>query len=226
MTKAPSEKRSKKKWNHAETFIEYFAVYHGSKSPNPGEEKLRILPYETITQLFQEYQASNKAEGAHFDLCAQRETFRKVWRDMHKARTVRFTRGKGTFPTCDICNNCNDLLSLSKSSHWTKHQREIVFNYKSMHLKQQAAERTALDAKKKIARESFDAAGMPMFACFLGDGMTIQVGTASPPSPPPLPPPHLLLCSSSPVLGNAFLLSVSAILFAQHPCALPLRSGM
>lgn len=87
---------------------------------------------------------------------------------------MRFTRGKGTFPTCDTCNNCNDLLSLSKSTYWTKQQREIVFAYKSLHLKQQAAERAALDAKKKIACSTRDVAGNPLYLVVLGDGRTVQ----------------------------------------------------
>ena len=173
LNKAPSERRARTKYNHAQTFIEYFRQCYSSLSPNPGEENLRILPYETISQLFEEYLNTNKVESVHPDLRAARTTFREAWADMYKGGSVKFTRGKGTFPTCDICNNCNDLLHTAKSIKWTKKQRDIIFSFKTMHLKQQAAERTALDALKKIARESCDDAGQPKLAVFLGDGMTI-----------------------------------------------------
>jgi hypothetical protein len=171
--KAPCERRARTKFNHAQTFVEYFAQWHSSLSPNPGEEDLRVLPYETISQLFEEYESMNKIESVHPDFRAARTTFREAWKDLYHAGNLRFTRGKGTFPTCDVCNNCNDLLQTAKSIKWTRKQREIIFSFKSMHLKQQAAERAALDALKKLARESCDDAGQPKLACFLGDGMTI-----------------------------------------------------
>ena len=172
MTRAPSEKRFPYKTEHSKTFIKYVANYHASASPNEGEENLRILPFETISQLYDEYGAHCIAEN-QVRQKASKETFRLAWKAMYKEKLVRFTRGKGTFPTCDICNNCNDMLSLSKSTKkWSRRQRDVIFSFKSMHLAQQATERKALDDRKKFACESLDAAGMPTHAVFFGDGMT------------------------------------------------------
>ena len=146
MKKASSETRGSPKTDHAITFIKYFAEFHASDSPNPDEENLRILPFESLSQLFDEYKAHCVSSEQQECFVAKKECFRLAWISMYKQKLVRFTRGKGTFPTCDLCNNCNDMLSLSKSSRkWTRHQRDIIFHFKSMHLKQQAHERKALE---------------------------------------------------------------------------------
>ena len=44
------------------------------------------------------------------------------------------------------------------------------------HLKQQAGERAALEAKKREACTSYDDRGMPTHALIFGDGMTVYAG--------------------------------------------------
>ena len=88
---------------------------------------MKIIPFEGISQLYNEYQMSCKYDNLHPEEFAKKETFRKAWVDMHKKKHVRFVRGKGTFPTCDICNNANDMLSSTKK--YTKAQREIIVSY-------------------------------------------------------------------------------------------------
>ena len=50
---------------------------------------------------------------------ASKETFRKQWSLVYKTGQVKLFRGKGTFPTCDISNNANDMLTFSKTLRWT-----------------------------------------------------------------------------------------------------------
>jgi len=125
--KPASEKKSRRKFDHAEKFIQWYAKTYGSQSPNTDEEDLHIVPFETIAQLFNEYQMSCKHDHLHPHDCASKETFRKVWVGLHKQKQVRFVRGKGTFPTCDICNNANDMLSNTKK--YTQSQRDIILSY-------------------------------------------------------------------------------------------------
>jgi hypothetical protein len=129
-TKYISEKGSATKTRHATHFIQFLAEFQSSYSPNDGEEELRILPFETISQLFAEYNIYCKYRNEPLTETAREETFRKAWRTCHSNGTVRFTRGKGTFPTCDICNNANDMLSQHKMFSYTQRQREIIFSFK------------------------------------------------------------------------------------------------
>ena len=81
------------------------------------EEDLHVVPFESIAQLFNEYQMNCKYDHLHPQDCAGKETFRKARIGLHKLKRVRFVRGKGTFPTCDICNIANDMLSNTKGDH-------------------------------------------------------------------------------------------------------------
>ena len=65
------------------------------------------------------------------------------------------------------------MLSLSRNARYSRRQREIIFQFKSMHLKQQSIERAALQGKKDEAcSSSFDAAGNPTHCLLFSDGMT------------------------------------------------------
>ena len=135
MTKHSSEMRVKKKSDHALSFLQYLAKFYASLSPNEGEENVRVLPFETYSALFTEYKAYCEANDVDTSLRARKETFRLAWRDFYSSGNVKLSRGKGTFPTCDICNNANDMLSLSKSKTWTKRQRDIIISFKVLIIK-------------------------------------------------------------------------------------------
>jgi hypothetical protein len=53
---------------------------------------------------------------------------------------VNLMRKVGNFSTCEICNNCSDLLRDGRSS-LCQAGREIIIKYRRAHLSQQAAER-------------------------------------------------------------------------------------
>lgn len=127
----PSEQRSRPKKDNALSFIKYYANFHADLSPQDGEENIRILPFETVSQLFSEYRAHCMLFATPHSNSAAKETFRKAWKECYKNKEVKFTRGKGTFPTCDICNNANDMLALAKNnSRWTRRQRDIIIGFK------------------------------------------------------------------------------------------------
>lgn len=130
MTKSRSEVRSKKKSDHVHSFLQYLTQFYASLSPNEGEENVRVLPFETYSALFTEYKAYCDTNGVDISTRAQKETFRLAWKEFYANGNVKLSRGKGTFPTCDICNNANDMLSLSKSKTWTKQQRDIIISFK------------------------------------------------------------------------------------------------
>lgn len=46
----------------------------------------------------------------------------------------------GSFPTCDICNNANDML-ISREVRFTPDQRDVIEKFRQLHLIQQSTER-------------------------------------------------------------------------------------
>jgi hypothetical protein len=80
----------------------------------------------------------------------------------------------GSFNTCDICNNANDLLK-DTGKRFTKAQREVVLKYKKLHIDQQAAERAYLE-QKRLECQQLDVNGQPIAAMIYSDGMTVFRG--------------------------------------------------
>lgn len=130
-TKDPSEKKSRNQTESCIEFIEWFGKNNGSFSPNEGEENLVILPLETLSQLYTEYCFQCEKESR---TTACKETFRVAYLQLKKGGKYKFARGKGTFPTCDICNNANDLLASSRSTKMSPQVREMIMKLKVRYL--------------------------------------------------------------------------------------------
>jgi hypothetical protein len=81
---------------------------------------------------------------------------------------------KGNFSTCEICNNAAYLLR-DTSKRFSHIQREIVMQYRRLHLDQQAKERIDLDQRKREARK-VDSFGQPAKFLIFGDAITAHIG--------------------------------------------------
>ena len=133
----------------------------------PTDGKKLILPYSTLKEFYLEYVAFCTGENLSVNTYAMRETFRLAWKSLET--NYKLIGAKGSFPTCDICNNANDLLRdtrIKDQSH-----REIIFKFKRLHLFQQMEERQYLERNRMTARNSYYL-GQPTQAFFLIDAMT------------------------------------------------------
>jgi len=126
-----------------------------------------MLPYAKVNEFHNEYVAFCTAESMPINTYAKIETFRKAFISLnHKYKLIG---AKGSFPTCDICNNANNLLRDTKirdQSH-----REIIFKFKRIHLLQQMEERNYLDRNRMDAKHKQNL-GQPTQAFILIDAMT------------------------------------------------------
>lgn len=88
-------------------FGEKFATTEGAED---GKAKnVSILPYESVKQLFAEYELYCDVTKANLELDRAKLTvFRKVFKKL--SDSVRLLRCKGSFPTCEICNTANEML--------------------------------------------------------------------------------------------------------------------
>ena len=126
-TKDPSEKLSRPQFESCQTFITWFGKNNGSTSPNEGEEDLCVLPFEKLAQLYEEYRFQCEKES---ESPASKSTFGRAYSALRKENVVRFSRGKGTFPTCDICNNANDLLANARKDKMANKVRDLIVKLK------------------------------------------------------------------------------------------------
>ena len=81
---------------------------------------------------------------------------------------------KGNFSTCEICNNAAYLLK-DTSKRFSFIQREVIMQYRRLHLDHQAKERISLDQRKQEARK-VDTFGQPGKFLLFGDAITASIG--------------------------------------------------
>jgi hypothetical protein len=145
------------KFEHAISFIRLGYVSTIFAEPGYGaaaKAGALILPYDHVNEFYDEYCEFNsdyRKLDELISLLAGRETFRKVFVSLHNE--VRLRGSKGSFETCAICNNLNDVLKSSKLK-WTKEQSEIVLKLKRLHLQQRADKRRDSDQRKALAKNT------------------------------------------------------------------------
>ena len=129
-----------------------------------------IVPHESVSQLHDEYICYRKSQNYDPSSIAELKTFSKAYGEMETAGHIRLLGCKGSFPTCDICNNCNDLLRNANRKNQPE-DLDVVLNYKRAHLHQQELERRHMDLVKDTCR-TVDATGQPKALYICPDGMT------------------------------------------------------
>lgn len=169
--------RDSAKYLHAKLFIENFV--HDSCDILPlktsDNSDVYCLPYGSIKAFYEEYVTSSKVNGNDETTIASETRFRVCFTNEF-SRTVRLMRCKGNFSTCDICNNAADLLN-DHTREFTKEQREIIMNFRRLHLKQQSEEREEMARKRHRARSDRDRlTGQPLSFFMLCDAMTSNRG--------------------------------------------------
>jgi hypothetical protein len=149
------------------SFLKYLGDKFSDYSITAGQEKVKILPYETIAQV---YKAYTEWEGVEEEerVCSI-SYFKETLRE--EAKMYRLMRCRGSFPTCDICNNADDMIS---DRRLTPAMHDIAFLYKKLHLRQQERERAAMREAKMRSRTEMDQKGNPLECHFLIDAMTAE----------------------------------------------------
>ena len=73
-------------------------------------------------------------------------TFRSAFEEQ---KNVKFLGAKESFNICEVCNNLTSLLK-NTNLQFMKEQREIVHEFKRLHIAQQAKARQALEVKNSV----------------------------------------------------------------------------
>lgn len=108
--------------NKQERYIRYIASLSADSCPT--DESILVLPYDSLHEFYLEYVAYSEADN--LINYASKETFRLKFKSL--SNEFKLMGSKGSFPTCDICRNANDLLR--DRSIRDQHQREIILKFK------------------------------------------------------------------------------------------------
>ena len=131
-----------------------------------------IVPHESVSQLHEEYKCYRKSQNYDPDSIAEYTTFKKAYAQMEAEGHIRLLGCKGSFPTCDICNNCNDLLRNANRKNRPE-DLEVILNFKRAHLFQQEIERRHMDVIQDICR-TVNSQGQPVACLVEPDAMTAR----------------------------------------------------
>lgn len=164
------------------------------------------LPYKKISHLFAEYENYHADHGKDKACKAGESTFRHVFGQVAQEKKLKlsgsggnfsffhtcslnsflncfhiesFCCRLGSFETCDICSNADQLLLIAKKEHWPPQQKDIVVHWRRLHLRKQQREREHLIKNIEETRK-LDAHGQPMSVLILLDGMTNVKGNMIP----------------------------------------------
>ena len=156
----------------------YADTIPSSEGMNKQSKPVKVIPHRDIKSYFNEYLVYCDAFSIPVDMISSYPTFRRAYRqfkkDKHAEYELRLLRCKGSFNTCEICNNSTELLRRDKKIggiKFTEEQRNILLEFRRLHLYQQQQERAKLELRKMKAKE-YDARGNPVAALLYGDGMT------------------------------------------------------
>jgi hypothetical protein len=131
---------------------------------------IQIVPHDSIRQLYEEYESYRKVQRYEPDSVAGYGTFRKAFLQLEGEGRVRLLGCKGSFPTCDYCNNCNDLLRNANRKN-SPEEMDVIKEAKRAHLMQQENERRTMEYNRNCCR-NFDKNGQPMGIFIMPDAMT------------------------------------------------------
>lgn len=133
--------KAKNKEEHARASIEYIADLFADVGYGEHNINKRYVPYDSFTELFEEYEHYHKYDNADIRVESERvtcakETFRKAFQSLKDK--VKLRTAKGAFETCCVCNNLNDCIKNS-SGEWTRkmeaiHSKDKLGNPVSMYL--------------------------------------------------------------------------------------------
>lgn len=153
----------KPKFSNALGYIRYITDKIAETTPYGLSDgpQVKIVPYEDVRQFFSEYTTHCTSVNVDRTERALEATFRKALLSMPHIRLIGC---KGSFHTCELCNNANELLR-DPTKRFTREQRDVFQRYKHIHLKQQQRERETLEENKHLCTE-MDANGNVKCALF------------------------------------------------------------
>ena len=128
----PGEKRSFKSVRDTRSlkflgcikYIKYCAEVYSETCGN-----IRFVPHKNPTQFYQDYVDFHDNFGL---TKAKSDTFRKALDSLYDS--IRLVHAKGWFPTCNTCNNANDMLSesqLQSRISWHCHEIQTSSSYEA-----------------------------------------------------------------------------------------------
>lgn len=167
--------RDNPKYMHACGYIRSVAEHCGGFSAYADFDNTVYVPYPDISYFYHEYNYFCIKKKLSVGIYAAESWFRRAWTDMAKEHCLKLSGGRGSHSKCAVCANAEELLRVSDSSSWSSQERDIVLEFRRMHIFQQMKEREYLEMNIFETNRT-DPTGQPTSALILIDAMTCVKG--------------------------------------------------
>jgi hypothetical protein len=169
--RAEGHERAAPQFDHCKAFISDF-MFECDAMPTAGNEHVKVVPFISVSQFHDEFESHWKmsnGEGEDSDIPSY-STFKLAYDSF--GTDIRLMRCKGNFSTCELCINAAELL---RKRRYSKAERQLILDYRMMHLKQQARQRDALE-EEKLRSADLDKYGQPIQCLIFSDAITTTRG--------------------------------------------------
>ena len=139
-------------------------VPHGDK----GMQDRYIIPYNSVQEFYRQKYCPDMIQIG--EECCSHTTFVTAFKEIGNISTLR---QKGSFNTCGICNNADDLIKDDK--RFTRSMINVFEQFKTKHILQQRNERQTLEDNIFQAKQ-YDSFGNTKLMLLYSDGMTVLTG--------------------------------------------------
>lgn len=102
----PLKLHKQEKLDSAVTYIDHVTTKLADTSPFPGQDKTLIIPYYDVQSFYNDYTRHQVLVNAEAETVSV-STFRRAFESQ---TNIKLLGSKGSFHTCEICNNALDLL--------------------------------------------------------------------------------------------------------------------
>jgi hypothetical protein len=167
--------RDNSKFVHACGYIMNCAEHCGGVSAYVNFENTVYIPYPDVGYFYEEYNYFCIRRKLATGQYAAESCFRQAWQYMAKEHNLKLSGGRGAHDKCAVCANADELLRVSDTSGWSPQERDIVMEFRRMHIHQQMKEREYLE-KNIIETYELDPLGQPISVLILIDAMTCIKG--------------------------------------------------
>ena len=113
---------------------------------------MRILPYECLNQLYEDYYLDCIERKLSKESIPSIKTFGRAFAELEEFKLLGC---KGSFTTCELCNNAHALLR-SLAKFLIREFRAMILRVKALHLSIQFAERYALETSRRNCLTLYD----------------------------------------------------------------------
>ena len=88
-----------------------------------------VVPFCTLSSFYEEYKYHSVTHQTPVEDFAGQTVFTNAYDHLHKTAHIRKLKSRGTFNTCEICNNADLLLKNKRKSYYFNNYYSLLLTF-------------------------------------------------------------------------------------------------